>query len=72
MPLVTAPITLGERVWIAADVFVAPGVTIVDGAVVTARSSVFSDIASWTIAAGNPAKSVKRRELLSREAQPVV
>jgi len=72
MPLVTAPITIGERAWIAADVFVAPGVTIGDGAVVTARSSVFSDIESWTVAAGNPAKSVKKRELLSREAQPDV
>jgi putative colanic acid biosynthesis acetyltransferase WcaF len=71
MPLVTAPITVGERAWIAADVFVAPGVTIGDGAVVTARSSVFSDIASWTVAAGNPAKSVKQREFLFREKQPV-
>src|SRR5882762_868420 len=69
MPLVTAPITIGEGAWIAADVFVAPGVTVGDGAVVTARSSVFSDIDSWTVAAGNPAKSVKKRELLFREAQ---
>jgi len=72
MPLVTAPITIGERAWIAADVFVAPGVTVGDGAVVIARSSVFSDIDSWTVAAGNPAKAVKKRELLSREAQPDV
>jgi len=72
MPLVTAPITIGECAWIAADVFVAPGVTIGDGAVATARSSVFSDIASWTVAAGNPAKSVKKRDLLSRETQPDV
>jgi putative colanic acid biosynthesis acetyltransferase WcaF len=72
MPLVTAPITIGERAWIAADVFVAPGVTIGDGAVVTARSSVFSDIESWTVAAGSPAASVKKRELLSGAAQPDV
>ena len=72
MPLVTAPITIGERAWIAADVFVAPGVTIGDGAVVTARSSVFSDIDPWTVAAGNPAESVKKRDFLSRETQPLV
>jgi putative colanic acid biosynthesis acetyltransferase WcaF len=72
MPLVAAPITIGERTWIAADVFVAPGVTIGDGAVVTARSSVFSDIDSWMVAAGNLAKSMKKRELLSREAEPDV
>ena len=35
MPLTTAPITLGDRVWITADVFVAPGVTIGAGAVGT-------------------------------------
>lgn len=61
MPLVTAPISIGERVWITADVFVGPGVTIGDGAVVTARSSVFSDIPPWMVARGNPAVPVKRR-----------
>jgi len=70
MPLVTAPITIGEHAWITADVFVAPGVSIGDGAVISARSSVFSDIDSWTVAAGNPAKPVKKRELLPREARP--
>lgn len=62
MPLVTAPIIIGERTWITADVFVGPGVTIGDGAVVTARSSVFSDIPPWMVARGNPAVPVKRRE----------
>ena len=61
MPLVTAPIIIGERVWITADVFIAPGVTIGDGAVVTARASVFSDIAPWTVAQGNPAIEIKKR-----------
>lgn len=66
MPLVSAPITLGDRVWITADVFVGPGVTIGDGAVVTARSSVFSDIPSWMVARGNPARPVRARNF--REA----
>lgn len=61
MPLVTAPITIGSRVWIAADVFVGPGVRIGDGAMITARSSVFGDIAEWTVAKGNPAVAVKTR-----------
>lgn len=61
MPLVAAPITLGERVWITADVFVGPGVTIGDGAVVTARSTVLGDVPPWTVAQGNPAVPVKRR-----------
>lgn len=61
MPLVTAPITIGEWVWITADVFVGPGVTIGDGAVVTARSSVFNDLPPWMVARGNPAVPVKAR-----------
>ncbi len=61
MPLIAAPINIGERVWITADVFVGPGVCIGDGVVVTARSSVFNDIPSWVVASGNPAKNIKPR-----------
>lgn len=63
MPLVTAPITIGERAWITADVFVAPGVTIGEGAVILARSTVFQNIPPWVVAAGNPAKQIKPRVL---------
>jgi putative colanic acid biosynthesis acetyltransferase WcaF len=63
MPLLTGPINIGDRVWIAADVFVAPGVTISDGVVVLARSSVFGDIPPWTVAAGYPAKVIRERLL---------
>ena len=65
-PLMMAPITVGERVWIAADVFVGPGVTIGDGAVVTARSSVFSNIPPWMVARGNPASPLRPREYEGR------
>ena len=66
MPLITAPITIGERVWITADVFVGPGVTIGNGVVVTSRSSVFSDIPSWVVARGNPALPFKKRKYEGR------
>jgi len=62
MPLVAAPINIGDRVWITADVFVGPGVTIGDGAVVTARSSVFSNLPPWVVARGNPAVPAKPRK----------
>lgn len=62
MPLVVAPITIGQWVWITADVFVGPGVTIGDGVVVTARSSVFIDLLPWCVARGNPAVPVKSRK----------
>jgi len=63
MPLVSAPIRIGKFAWITAGVFIAPGVAIGDGAVVTARSSVFSDIDPWVVARGNPAVAVKKRQL---------
>lgn len=68
MPLVTAPIVIGNRAWIAADAFVGPGVTVGEGAVVGARSSVFSDAEPWTIVVGNPARFLKARARGARSA----
>jgi putative colanic acid biosynthesis acetyltransferase WcaF len=60
-PLVPLPITIGSRVWIAADCFIAPGVTIPDGVVIGARSSVFKDPEPWGVYAGSPAKRLRER-----------
>jgi len=68
MPLVAAPITIGCNVWITADVFVGPGVTIGDGVVITARSTVTNDIPPWKIARGTPAVPVKSRKLSSHSS----
>ena len=62
MPLVTAPISIGDYAWITADVFVGPGVSIGDGAVITTRSTVFTDIPAWVVARGTPATPVKPRK----------
>ncbi len=62
MTLTTAPITLGDDVWIAADAFVGPGVTVGDRTVVGARASVFSNVGPDLIVGGNPAKVLKARE----------
>ena len=67
MPLVTAPITIGDHAWVTADVFIAPGVTIGEGAVITARSSVFSNIEPWFVAAGNPATAIKKRTWITKQ-----
>jgi putative colanic acid biosynthesis acetyltransferase WcaF len=61
MPLLTAPIIIADHVWITADVFVAPGVQIGEGAVINARSSVFADIPAGMVARGNPAVPYKHR-----------
>ena len=63
MPLITAPIFLGDQVWVTADVFVGPGVSIGDGTVVLARSTVVHDLQPWVVAAGNPATMKKKRTL---------
>jgi len=59
-PVVTSPIVIGERAWIAADAFIGPGVTIGEGAVVGARSSVYRDVEPWTVVAGNPARILNK------------
>jgi putative colanic acid biosynthesis acetyltransferase WcaF len=61
MPLLRPTITVGDDVWIAADAYIGPSVTVGDGAIVGARSSVFRDVPPWTIVAGNPAKVMKQR-----------
>ena len=63
IPLITAPITIGARAWVTAEVYVGPGVTIGEGAVIGARSSVFKDVAPWMVVAGNPAREIKQRRL---------
>lgn len=60
-PLQPKPITIGRHVWIAADCFIGPGVTVPDGAVVGARSGVFGTLEPWTVHAGTPARPVRER-----------
>jgi putative colanic acid biosynthesis acetyltransferase WcaF len=55
-------VTIGDQVWIAADVFIGPGVTIGIGALIGARSSVFADIAPYAIAMGSPARATATRK----------
>jgi acetyltransferase-like isoleucine patch superfamily enzyme len=63
-PLLKPPVTVGREAWIAADAFVAPGVTVGDRSVVGARSSVFADVPPDVIVAGNPARVIKPRALV--------
>ncbi|MHB0770175.1 WcaF family extracellular polysaccharide biosynthesis acetyltransferase [Bradyrhizobium sp. 5.13L] len=58
---ITAPIVVGDQVWIASDVFVAPGVKVGRGAVVGARSTVLKDVPPEVVAIGEPARVVRDR-----------
>lgn len=61
MPLVGAPITLEALSWVTAEAFVAPGVTLAEGAVALARSVVTKDVAAWAVVGGNPARQIRLR-----------
>jgi len=58
----TAPIVIGDHVWIGKNVTIMKGVAIGNGAVVGAGSVVTKDVLSNTVVAGNPAKSIKTIE----------
>ena len=61
VPLVTAPIIIGENAWLGADVFVGPGVTVGELCVVGARSVVMKDLPPRMICAGQPCRPLKPR-----------
>lgn len=52
---------VGNDVWIGYDALIMPGVRIGDGAIVSSRSVVVSDVAPYTVVGGNPAKPIKER-----------
>jgi acetyltransferase-like isoleucine patch superfamily enzyme len=58
---VVRPIHIGADVWLGAHVVVTAGSTVGDGCVVGANAVVRGDIPPGTIAAGIPARVVKRR-----------
>ena len=62
-PLFTKPIEIGDNVWIAADVFIHPGINIGEGSIIGARSVVDRNIDSWKVCSGHPCKQIKTRVL---------
>ena len=62
-PLYTKPIHIGSHVWIAAEVFVHPGIIINEGCVIGARSVVNKNMPEWMVCAGFPCVPIKKRIL---------
>ncbi len=61
MPIIRTPIRIGRDVWIAADAFVGPGVTVEDGSLLAARSSAFNRLPAGQICIGEPARPRRPR-----------
>ena len=62
-PLIRAPITIGDDVWIGADAFIGPGVHVGSLSVLGARSSAYKDLPQKQVFVGNPARPIKERVL---------
>ena len=60
-PSTTAPVRIGNDVWIGARAIILPGVTIADGSVVAAGAVVTTDVPDYSIVAGVPARVVRQR-----------
>jgi len=65
--LILRPIRIEARVWIAAEAFVGPGVTVGEGAVIGARGVLLRDAEPWGVYSGNPANLIKTRRLHKHE-----
>ena len=59
MPM-TAPIKIGNHVWVGSGVRILKGVTIGDGAVLAAGSIVTKDVEPHTLVAGVPARVIRK------------
>lgn len=56
----TAPIKIGDHVWIGKNAIILKGVTIGDGAVIAAGAVVVKDVPAKSLAGGNPAKVIRQ------------
>jgi maltose O-acetyltransferase len=57
----TAPVTIGDDVWIGARAIILPGVTVASGSIVGAGAVVSRDVPERAIVVGNPARIVRYR-----------
>jgi acetyltransferase-like isoleucine patch superfamily enzyme len=56
------PVVIEDDVWLGANVFVMPGVTIGKGAIVSAGSVVYKSVPAFSLVAGNPGRVVGWRK----------
>ncbi|KAK1141492.1 hypothetical protein N8T08_009032 [Aspergillus melleus] len=66
-PEMGADVVIGEDCWLGGNVTVLPGVTIGKGAVIGAASVVTKDVPAFHVAAGNPARILRKIETAMKE-----
>jgi len=69
MRVLSKPIVVNEFVWVAADAYVGPGVTIGERTIVGARSSVLRDLPPGVTAVGEPARPIGSQKIVADEAK---
>jgi len=65
--LSSAPVDIGDDVWIGEFVAILPGVTIGNGVIIGTMSVVTKDIPAYSIAVGSPAKVIKQYDFEKEE-----
>lgn len=65
--LVSNPVLIEDNVWIGEFCSILPGVKIGKGSIIGSNSVVLNDIPPYTIAAGAPAKAIKKYDFLQKE-----
>lgn len=63
-----SPVVIGDDVWLGANVFVMPGVTIGRGAIISAGTVLTKSVPEFAIVAGNPGRVVGWRRHPSQSA----
>jgi putative colanic acid biosynthesis acetyltransferase WcaF len=63
MPLVTAPVKIGDGAWVCAEAYIHPGVTLGTDAVAGVRAVVLHDVPDRQVVGGNPAKMLRERKI---------
>ena len=65
----TAPVIIGDNVWIGGGAILMPGVRIGDNVVIGAGSVVTKDVPSHTVALGNPCRVVRENRLAESDKE---
>lgn len=68
---IALPITIGDNVWIGANVSVLPGVTIGSNTIIGAGSVVNKNIPNGVIAVGNPCKVIRNITDADKKKYPI-